>query len=58
MDLKHNILSAVVGESISKKTQSPYTYADIVFKGEGENGVVICKRVFILDYEKSLLKIK
>ena len=53
MDLKNAIISAVAGNAVSKKTDKPYSYIDVVFKGT--DGVVICKRVFVADYEKTLL---
>jgi len=56
MDLKDAIISAVTGSDTSKKTNKPYTYADIVFKAD--NGTVIRKRVFLFDFEKQLLKIE
>ena len=53
MDLKDKIISCVVGTGTSKKTNQPYTCADVVIKGE--NGTVINKRIFIQDFEKPLL---
>ena len=55
MDLKSLIMSANVGNGTSKKDSKPYTYADIVFRAT--DGTVIRKRVFIADFEKTILNI-
>jgi len=54
MELKDIILSITTGTDTSKKTGKPYTFADILFKGD--DGTVVRKRIFFQDFEKALLK--